>query len=215
MARLNISRFAARQGKTLACEKCHRPIEKGEQYRWFTVGYRSRYKHVRCMRSECSPRQSEMTPSKMAGVYAAIEGAEDALDALAAGDPEDDASSIREAVTGAAEGIEEVADEYREAADASPTGLVFGEDLNEKADEISDAASELESFDPSEDQADFESCDGHVEGEPCEVHEACDMEPCTIERGDVEGCSGCREIKQAWWDDMIEEARSALSDVTL
>ena len=213
MARIQTSRFAARKGAAnLVCGKCRAEIVKGEQYRWFKVGFRSRYKNIRCMRAECSPRQSEMTASKMAGVYAAFEDAEDALAALRAGDPEDDTSNIREAVTNAAAGIEEVADEYREAGEASPTGLVFGEDLNERADEISDVASQLESFDCSEDEADFESCDleEHLPLEDREEEGSDEI----IDRGDVEQCESCREIKQTWWDAMIEEAEQALDEAS-
>lgn len=214
MARVRISRFAARQGAAnLVCGKCRAEITKGEQYRWFKVGFRSRYKNIRCMKSECAPRQSEMTASKMAGVYAAIEGAEDALQALANGDPEDDTTSIREAVTTAAEGFNEVADEYTEAGEMSPTGLVFGEDLNERADEIRDAASEIESFDPSEDEADFDSCDAeeHVDLEDRDEEDSDEF----WDRGDTEQCESCRDIKQAWWDAMIEEANDALANVSL
>lgn len=212
MARINISRFAARQGATLTCDKCRREIAKGEQYRHFKVGFRYGRKQVRCMRAECSPRQSEMTNSKMSGVYAAIESAEDTLASLRAGDPEDDTSSITEAVHGAAEGIEEVADEYREANDASPTGYVFGEDLNERADELSDAASQLESFDCSEDEADFGSCDleEHLDLEDREEGGSDEI----VERGDVEQCESCREIKRTWWDAMLDEAESALGEAS-
>ena len=144
MARINISRFAARQGATLHCDKCRREIAKGEQYRHFKVGFRYGRKQVRCMRAECAPRQSEMTNTKMSGEYAAVEAAEDAP---------------------------AVADVYREANDASPTGYVFGEDLNERADEISDAASTLEGFDPSEDEPDYESCDNICHDEDDEEEE--------------------------------------------
>lgn len=207
---IQISRFAARQGATLFCHKCKAQIEKGDEYRRFKVGYRSRFVNIRCMRAGCAPRMSELTTSKMAGVYAALEGAEDALAALRASDPEDDASNIGEAVTGAAGAIEEVADEYREAGEASPTGLVFGEDLNERADEISDAASELESFSPSEDEADFDQCDNVA-------HDEDDDEPdfTPVERGNTDLCDDCREIKNSWWSDMLDEAEEALAAVRL
>lgn len=210
MARVQISRFAARMGAAnLVCEKCRAEITKGDQYRHFKVGFRSRYKRIRCMRSECTPRRSEMTPSKMAGVYAAIESAEDTLAALRAGDPEDDATSIREAVTGAYEGFSEVADEYREAAEASPTGLVFGEDLNERADEIEDAGRDLESFDPSEEEPDFDQCDEDWHDEDAVTED----ESLTLtDRGNTEGCESCREIKQTWWDAMLDEADEALAN---
>lgn len=213
MPRINISKFAARQGATLACDKCRNPIAKGEAYRHFKVGFRYGRKQVRCMRPECSPRQSELTNSKMSGVYVAIEAAEDDLTALE-GNPEDDTSSITSALQTAAEGINEVADEYREANEASPTGFVFGEDLNERADEIADAASELESWSPEDDEPDYDQCDEHPD-EGCDFHEQCDKEACIVERGDTMECSSCDTIKTDWWDAQIEGARDALSNVSL
>lgn len=204
MARVRTSRFAARQGATLACEKCRNQIGKGESYRWFKVGFRSRYKHIRCNRPECTPRQSEMTASKMAGVYAAIEDAESALSGLAPGE----VSDIESILQTAGEGIEEVADEYREAGEASPTGLVFGEDLNERADEISDAANELQSWSPSEDEPDYDSCDEDHHDEDPE-----DPEQEIIDRGAGNGCDACDDIQVTWWDQVLDEARDALGNV--
>lgn len=213
MPRINTSKFAARQGATLTCDKCGQPIEKGQTYRHFKVGFRYGRKQVRCMKAECSPRQSELTTSKMSGVYAAIEGAEDVIASLRYSDPEDDTSSIKSAMEEAGEAIEEVADEYREANEASPTGYVFGEDLNERADELSNAAYELQSFDSSEDEADFDSCDAEEHTDLEDRDEEASDE--FIDRGDIEQCESCREIKQTWWDAMLDEAESALSDVSL
>lgn len=60
------------------CGHCQRPIEVGDPYRHFAPGYHAR-KQVRCMRSECAPRQSELTASTMSQVYAAQEAFEDAV----------------------------------------------------------------------------------------------------------------------------------------
>ena len=190
------------------CERCGDTIPKGGGYRSFKVGFRSRFKHVRCMKPECSPRQSEMTASKMAGVYAAIEGAEDELAALEQGGPEEDASNVTSALDTAAEGIEEVAQEYREANAASPTGYVFGEDLNERADEISSAADELQGWQPSADEPDYDSCDNEDHEEPDEGE---DRE--VVERGT--NCDSCAEIAGEWWATVIDEARTALGEVSL
>jgi hypothetical protein len=148
-----------------------------------------------------------MTASKMSGVYAAIEAAEDALDSME-GAPEDDASNVTAALETAAEGIEEVAEEYREANEASPTGMVFGEDLNERADEISNAAYDLQGWSPSEDAPDFDACDN-------EDHDIDETEGEPVERGVEGGCEGCIEIAGTWWDNVIDEARTTLGDVAL
>lgn len=200
-ARVYFSRFAARKGATLTCGNCRRPIEKGDQYRWFKVGFRARYKNIRCMRSECTPRASALESSKMADVYSAIESAEDALDALANGDPEENNSSINEAVQSAAEGIRAVADEYREAAEAMGDA---GYEMEEKADALEQAADELESWESSESEPDLDH-ESHDTGDP-------DLLPSDVDEVD---CDECTEARQTWWDEQVEEGRSALSDVEL
>jgi hypothetical protein len=210
VARVRTSRFAARQGATLSCQKCGNPIQKGETYRWYKIGFRSRYKYIRCSRSTCTPRMSELESSKMVGVWSAVESAEDALDALAAGDPEDDASSIASAVNEIESDAESVADEYDEAADASPTGMVFGEDLHERADGIRSAAQDLGSWSPTTDEPDYDSCDDEMHDEDAKGPDGEDQE--VVDRGDTATCGQCAEIKQAWWDEAIEEARTAIGD---
>jgi hypothetical protein len=202
-ARIQYSTFAGRLGKTIKCGKCGRDIPKGERYRWYKVGFRSRYKNIRCYRSECTPRSSELESSLMAGVYSAIEGAEDALAALDAGEPEDDASSIAEAVTDAADGVREVADQYSEAADAMGDA---GYDMQEKADEIGSAADELEGYSAGDDEPDLDQCDN-------EAHDLEEADAGWIERGD-RSCESCTEIKRDWWTQEISAAQTALSNVS-
>lgn len=196
MARIQTSTFAARKGATLTCSKCRRNIEKGERYRWYKPGFRSRYKVVIC--SNCKVKPSETMSSKMAGVVAAVEDANEALDALEAGDPEQDTSSIESILQEAASTIEGVADEYREAAEASPTGLIFGEDYNERADEISNAASDLEGWTADEN----EPPDNHDDHNTDE-----DAEPV-----DKDDCEDCADDRREWWSDQISAARDALSE---
>lgn len=207
MARVYYSKFAGRKGATLKCGKCGEPIEKGQSYRWFKVGFRSRTKYIRCYKSGCTPKQSEMTTSKMAGVYAAIEDAEANLNALL-GSPEDDTSSIKSELESAAQSIRDVADEYREAADASPTGLVFGEDLNERADAVEAGADEIENWDAENEEPDFDSCESDVHDE--------DRDPADVsaERGDTGNCEDCAQIKTEWWDAEIESALDALTSAS-
>jgi len=212
-ARIKTSRFAARQGATLACQKCGEPIEKGEVYRWYFVGFRSRFKRVRCLRSGCTPRRSELESSAMAGAYSAVEGAEDALAALRLAGPEDDASSVVSAVEEAASGIREVADQYREADEAfGGGGMTQSGELADMAEEAADA---LEAFSPGEDQPDLDdtACDDHQDDSALESSDAGTLEEL------VEACEACQErqaeARQEWWDGLLDEADEALSEAGL
>lgn len=205
-ARVYTSKFAARQGKTLNCGKCGENIQKGDSYRWYKVGFRSRYKHIRCYRVGCTPRPSELESSLTSGAYAAIEMAEDTLMALDGQAPDDDATAINEAVQGAAEGFQEVADQYREASDAMGGDYGAGASLAEKAQEIEDAGSELESWEAPDFEPDFDQC-----GDEC--HEEDDEDKEIVDRGDVEKCDSCEGIKQDWWTEQISAANDAFSSV--
>jgi hypothetical protein len=197
MARINSSVFAGRKGATIQCSKCRRNIEKGERYRWFKPGFRSRYKVIIC--TTCPVKPSETMTSKMRGVVEAGETANEALDALEGFE----ISDIESILTDASDTFEQVADEYREAAEASPTGMIFGEDYNDRADEIADAASTLEQWSADEEEPDFETCEN-------EDHDR-DDDP--IAR-DPDTCDDCAEIRQTWWDEQIDSARSALDEAT-
>lgn len=208
MARIQQSRFAGRKGATLACEKCKRDIPKGEVYRYYTVGYRSRYRHIRCYRSECTPRQSEMTNSKMAGVYSGSESLMDTVNALAFTAGDDAASIISEvesALETAADEWRNVGEEYREAAEASPTGLIFGQDYNEVADSIENAADELANWSADEDEPDYDSCTNVA-------HEGgLSDEPEHLDRG-VPECDGCVDIASEWLGDIQGSVESHAQD---
>lgn len=204
MARINYSTFVARKGATLKCSKDGHEIAKGERYMW--VKPRSAYrKMVRCMAHPF--KQSEITTSKMAGVYAAQEDATANLEGMR-GNPEADASSITSELETAAESIREVAEEYREAKEASPTGYVFGEDLEDKASEIEDAASELESWSAEEDEPDYEQCDD-------EHHDLEVDDPDYHERGDLDNCESCQQVRADWWDAQIDAAIDALNGLSV
>lgn len=197
MARINTSVFAGRKGATIKCSKCGREIAKGERYRWFKLGFRSRYKTIIC--ATCPVKASETMTSKMRGVVAAGETANDALDVLDRQTPETDTTSIKDILQTAASDIEAVADEYRDAAEASPTGMIFGEDYNERADEIADAASDLEQWEADEDDSP-DTTEDHEDHEDPE-------QP-------IEDCEECNEAIQTWWTDSIQSARDALGEAT-
>lgn len=184
----------------LTCDRCGKEIRPGDPYRWYAVGFRSHFKRVRCTDAKCTPRPSELESSQLSEAYAAQEAAEDELRALRDGDPEDDASSVRSAIETAAEGIRECAQLYRDAAEASPTGLVFGEDLNERADDIEAAADELDGFYPDDfDEDSVGACSDHEE-----VQDDCDDCQAAVD-----------EAQREWWDGVLDEADDALGGIGL
>ena len=125
--------------KVWKCEKCGKQIEKGQPYKHvsprpgrFTRGR----KRTRC--KECPNwKQSELSFSKMAGVYAAQE---DFQEFLALWSPEDGPEEIEPTLEEFAGQVEAVADEYDESADNMEDG--FGhptstsDELREKADNL-------------------------------------------------------------------------------
>jgi chromosome segregation ATPase len=173
------------QGK---CEKCGTELPQGTGYRYFYVGFRSKFKHVRCMKAECAPRQSERESSKVATWYAAQETFEDQIDTL---DTKDD---VENAVQEAGAAARELADEYREAADAWESG---NEQLEEKADHWESQADEIENW----------TFEGDEEPERCNDCENDDMHP------GPEGCSGCAEKRDEWLEELREAAREAVNNV--
>jgi len=127
-------------GADRKCGRCGEAIEPGQQYRQWSFRYGGT--HYRCMRTQCAPRQSDLTQSKMQAVYLAIEDAEDSV-----GDVEDH-EALSSLVEGVADVVREVADEYTEAAE--PFG---GQGENqERAEELEGWADELESFYPDGDE---------------------------------------------------------------
>lgn len=136
MARVHYIKKARKLWK---CEKCGKQIERGQPYkhvsprpgRW-TRGR----KRIRC--ATCPTwKRSELSFSKMVGVYAAEE---DFAEVLASWDPEDGLESIESGLEEFATQVEGVADEYDESADNMEDG--FGhptstsDELREKADDL-------------------------------------------------------------------------------
>lgn len=135
-----------RAAKPYECDRCRAPIAKGETYRAFKVGFRSRHRYIRCSKAECTPRDSELESSKLAGVYSAIESGHDDVDAATS------LEDITAALEATAEEIRSVASEYTEAADAMGEA---GYEMTEKADTLESSADTLESTSLS----DPEECD--------------------------------------------------------
>ena len=180
------------QGK---CGKCGDDLPKGQPYRWYSVGFRSHYASKRCMKSTCSPRQSELESSKLSSVYSAQEGAEDELAALRNGEPQDQ-QAVQDVMTGFAEAVRETADEYREADEAIGGGGT-GTISEERADLLNEAADELDGFSPQADPEQFEAC-----------------EDAEDEDHDSDTCEACRESKANVWSELIDEAESAIGELS-
>ena len=146
------------------CDKCGTEITVGSSYRWVQIksGPYGGRTLIRC--SVCpSWRQSELTSSKMSGIYAAQEHLSDVIDSLETVDDLTDAAQTF------ADAVREVGEEYRESQSNMVDG--FGHDtsmsdeLGDKADQLDDWANDIEyldfeSFDEEEpEQADFEDED--------------------------------------------------------
>lgn len=175
------------QGK---CGKCGVELPKGSPYKWWTVGFRSNHKYVRCMKATCAPRDSERESSKFVTILSAQEGFQDNIDILTTKD--DIESAVQEVGTA----VREVADEYSEAADAWEHG---NESLEEKRDHYEGQADELESWEY--DGGDWELC---------EKHEGDDLD------GDsdvVESCPECVEKRDDWISEIREAAREAVDNI--
>lgn len=164
MPRVN-SKKKGTAGKDYQCGRCGRKIEPGETY--YSWDFRYGGTQRRC--KDHYPRQSELTQSKMAGVYTALEDFEDsvrALEAPAEGDEDarnDLAQQVQDLANTAAEGVREVAEEYHEAAEAMGEA---GSEHEEKADSLDGTADELEQYegDSPEDYVDEDTGEFDFDG---------------------------------------------------
>jgi hypothetical protein len=123
-----------RSGKEIKCGRCGAPIEPGQKYHYWEPRYGP--KQVRCQLHY--PKRSETTTSKMSEVYAAIEMAEEEMTAYDGRESD----YYEEVVQAVEEMANQVADEYRDAAEHfGGTG-----ENAERADELEDFSSNLTSF---------------------------------------------------------------------
>jgi len=162
------------------CEVCGEPITKGMAYKWVKPRYGGkRVRHETCR----DWRASELTSSKMAGVYAAQEAFGD----LSPSSIED----VSDAVHTAGEEVRNVAEEYRESAQNIEDGFqhptFMSDELNEKADELESWADELEGFEVDEGQLTCRDCAESEEDGPhhefAETHAKL-YEDCKVEEAD-------------------------------
>jgi len=127
-----------------SCGKCGTEIKVGDPYRWVKTksgpyGGQTKYRCMTCP----TWRQSELSSSKMAGIYAAQEDLSDNIDTFESVD------DLEGAAQAFADQVREVAEEYRESQQNMVDG--FGHDtsmsdeLGEKADSLDDWANDVES----------------------------------------------------------------------
>lgn len=152
-----------RSTQDYGCGRCGDPIPKGSQYRWAKPGFRSRGKLIRCMKPECSFRQSELTTSNKSIAYAAQESGTDDLDAW---DREtfEDLEAIRDAVV---EGATECLEQYQSAQDAwgESSGGAENEEWAEYIGSLEAWIDELEGLDLEEFDVDQATQDARSDAE--------------------------------------------------
>lgn len=205
-----------RSMKPNTCGKCGIDLPKGSAYLWWSPGFRSRVKKVRCLNRDCYPKDSERESSLLADVYAAREHAEDRIYNC------DDAEEMQEIVNDYAEAIREVAGQYEEAM-TDDNGNVWNTMAEERYEALESAADEVESAaDSIEDQtSECEKCagSGEIECETCEgsglpegnedVPEGAKCADCDgTGKIDCEDCDGSGEVPDV--DAMREAAQEAL-----
>jgi hypothetical protein len=139
----NVKRAQKSQG---SCGSCGTEVNAGDPYLWYTVGFRSGFKRVRCTKPECYPRPSDRESSKLASIYSAQENAESSIASL--DNPDSLVDDIETILNELADEITAVAEEYREAAVNPNTGVTFNTDAEERADTLESGADELRSFSP-------------------------------------------------------------------
>jgi hypothetical protein len=147
------------KAESYRCDSCAEPIVAGQSYYEWSFRYGGTHRQHT---EHAHPKQSQLTQSKMSGVYSAIEAAEEALGSATC------TEDIREALNECATEVESVKDEYQESIDAmiSPDGAV-AQECQEKIDALETFKDELESA--SSDVEDFEEHEPEEPEEPKEV----------------------------------------------
>jgi hypothetical protein len=177
------------QGK---CSKCGDALPAGTGYLYWYPGFRSKYKIVRCLKSECFPRPSERETSKSATILAAQEAFHDSIGG------QDSPDDIEAAVQEVADAVREVADEYQEALDQWENG---NEQLQEKVDTYESSASEIEGW----------SWDGASEPDHCDEHGS----RSDWEQDEIDACKDCQEKREEWLEECRDAAREVVDNVEL
>lgn len=203
LARVN---YVEKSRKDNVCGNCRTALPKGSAYRWFTVGFRSNYKRVRCMSSACSPKQSELESSLLSEVYAAMESAEETINGTEPGDYD----GIRDAFNEVNEAIQSVASQYREQDEA------FGGYGSTPGAERADTLESAEVDDILTDDDFDEWCDDHSDEGNWEMIQSEDPNAAGVGLDEArEACEVCTERRSEWWANVQMEAVEAVNNVEL
>lgn len=174
------------RGKELTCEKCRKSIEKGQKYYKWSFRYRGTHtQHESCG----YPKPSQLTQSKMSGVYAAVEFCEESI---SSSDNKDD---IVSALNDCAQSIQDVRDEYQEAIDNAPQGL---QDAGGPGGQWQEKIDQLEEF-----QSALEEASSDIEGESFEFD------------GNEDEAPSAGEQEKEWLNELKEKANEALGSLSV
>lgn len=148
MPRINhVKKCRKDQGR---CSGCGKDIPIGSAYKWFAKRFGPRYK----FHSGCNIRPSQLSGSKYAVIYDAIEDGEEEIDKATNGD------ELKDVLQTVADMAREVAEEYEESysnmEEQFPSGCPVMEQIEEYKDECEQFADTLESWDASDYEDDEE-----------------------------------------------------------
>lgn len=147
-------------GQPYDCGRCDKKIVAGETYYEWSF----RYGGTRRQHTEHGPpRRGQLTQSKLAAVYDAVDGAEDTIKEAAS--PEDIAAALNDAK----DVLEEVKQEYEDACEAmgaageSGTSRDNADELENFSNELDSAISDIESESFEKDEDETEQGEGDVD----------------------------------------------------
>lgn len=193
-------------GKEYICTKCGKRVEPGTMYHEWSFRFGGTYRqHEGCGR----PKPSQLTRSKLSSVYAAVEGAED--DIQAAQEP-DDIASVLDSV---AEEVETVKSEYEEAVEAMGAAGESGESqervdaLESFYDELQSAADDIRGEEEPEAEEEDDDADDDETGEKIEESED-EKEKRAAAKEKATG-----EKREEWLADLRDRANDALGSLSV
>lgn len=198
LARIYTQKFSGKSKNVSTCEGCRQPIEKGQTYRCFKVGFRSRYQHN--YHAGCEIKDSARESSKLSAVFAARE---DAIDNINSADvdgtnPSAFVDDLRGFLESAADDWDGVASEYDDASEAMGGDYGAGSAMAETAASIEEAANQLRDWSPNEEEPDVNHED-HAEDDDERT-------------GIVDDCDECMDAVNDWADEVRSSATDALTD---
>lgn len=135
------------QGK---CNQCGEEIKRGDAYIWWTVGFRSNYKHCRCTKCPEPSRAERESNPKLSMIWAAEDDFNNAVSE--ANERDDIASALSSAAQGVRDAQQEWQDTYDEMEQHFQGGCPAMEEIQEKIDQCEELANALEEASNSMDE---------------------------------------------------------------